>query len=52
MNIEETGAEIINTIYSAMKENRQLTWDEITHVDRLIKEVENDIDSTSEARRN
>ena len=43
MNIEETGAEIINTIYSAMKENRQLTWDELTHVDRLIKAVEENV---------
>jgi hypothetical protein len=43
MNIEETGAEIINTIYEAMKEKRHLSNDEHVHLDRLIKQIEDEI---------
>ena len=43
MNVEETGAEIINTIYSAMKERRLLSDDEHVHLDRLIKQIEDEI---------
>ena len=40
MNIEETAAEIIDTVFSCMKERRSLSPDERQHLDRLIMEVE------------
>lgn len=43
MNIEETGCEIINLIFNAMKERRTLSNDERVHLDRMIQEVENEL---------